>query len=127
MNFIHKTILLALTPLLAACSYGNNTPGATAAGGILGGLAGMTLFHGSTQPYAVIGSAVVGGLVGNSIGKKMDEQETRTVIFMSSPIREEPLTCKHVTTTVYRGGQPAAYYVRMACLMEDGRWHCVEN
>src|SRR5262245_732471 len=57
---------------LAGCTPGHNVGGATFAGAATGGLIGAAAFG---SPVGIIGSALLGGVVGNLIGQKMDAND----------------------------------------------------
>jgi len=74
---LRKTILaLACTSMLASCETAQNNPN-TAAGAIIGGLAGAaagTLFGGNDRRNALVGAGV-GLLAGAAVGQYLDNQE----------------------------------------------------
>src|SRR3990167_7193689 len=67
--------MLVLAVGLVGCTPGNNIPGATIAGTAAGGLLGAAFFHGSGAWIGILGSALVGGVIGNFVGKKMDADD----------------------------------------------------
>lgn len=125
--------------------------GATAAGALGGAAIGGALFHGDNAWAGVLGSAVVGGIVGNMIGKNMDRQDranmrsaivntpvnqqatwtnqkTRTT-YVVRPIRNyrspNHRYCREYQTTITVGGRERKAYGR-ACREPDGSWRIVK-
>ena len=76
---MNKIVTIGATAVLATglvgCTPGNNIPGATIAGTAAGGLLGAAFFHGSGAWIGILGSALVGGVIGNFVGKKMDAND----------------------------------------------------
>lgn len=56
---------------------GTNTALGTVGGAVVGGLLGSTIGRGSGQVAATVGGAVLGGLVGGGIGNQLDESNRR--------------------------------------------------
>lgn len=56
---------------------GTNTALGTVGGAVVGGLLGSTIGRGSGQVAATVGGAVLGGIVGGSIGSNLDERNRR--------------------------------------------------
>lgn len=138
----NKLVLLFIAPIIAACSYGDNTPGATATGAAIGGLTSAAVFHGATAPLGIVAGALVGGAIGNNVGQRIDAEQQQAVSypiydepsypdahhvigFIRGPMQEELLQCRHITTTVYHRHVPPTYRIDVICLMRDGRWHFI--
>lgn len=147
-----KIVTLGTAVVMAAglvgCTPGNNIPGATIAGTAAGGLLGAALFHGSGAWIGILGSALVGGVVGNFVGKKMDENDRERMAnaVVTTPVGEEatwtnshdvtytvrPIRqyhhhnryCREYQTTVTIGGQQKKAYGK-ACRTPDGQWKIV--
>lgn len=119
--------------LLSACTPGNNTMGSTAAGAALGGVGSAVLFHGSTQPEAIVAGAVLGGIAGNAVGQNMDKQQTAQRYDKASPVfihdhdryYDQPHNCKEYSQTIYINGRPKQTS-GIACQYADGSWHVVQ-
>jgi len=67
VTFIKNSLTLALVALLATGCTWNNRDTGTAAGAVVGGVAGNVLTGGSAA--GTIGGAAVGGLVGNQLSR----------------------------------------------------------
>ena len=133
---------------LTGCTPGNNIPGSTIAGTAAGGLLGAALFHGSGAWIGVLGGALVGGIIGNFVGKRMDaadrarmanavvttpvgEEATWTnskdVTYTVRPVRQyhrRDRYCREYQTTVRIGGRVRHAY-GTACRQPDGQWKVV--
>lgn len=147
-----KIITIGATAVMAVglvgCTPGNNIPGATIAGTAAGGLLGAALFHGSGAWIGILGGALVGGVIGNFVGKRMDEndRERMASAVVTTPVGEEatwtnshdvtytvrPIRvyhqnqryCREYQTTVTIGGEQKKAYGK-ACRMPDGQWKIV--
>src|SRR3990167_9705550 len=128
---------------LTGCTPGHNIPGATVAGTAAGGLLGAAFFHGQGAWIGILGSALVGGVVGNFVGKRMDENDrermanavvttpvgqeatwtnSHDVTYTVRPIRtyhHQNRYCREYQTTVTIGGEQKKAYGK-ACRMSDG-------
>ncbi len=148
-----KIITIGSTVVLAAglvgCTPGNNIPGATIAGTAAGGLLGAALFHGEGAWIGILGGALVGGVIGNFVGKRMDEQDranmaravtttpvgqeatwtnSHDVTYTVRPVRQyhqQSRYCREYQTTVTVGGKVRKAY-GTACRMPDGQWKIVK-
>jgi surface antigen len=139
---------IVMTAGLVGCTPGNNIPGATIAGTAAGGLLGAALFEGSGAWIGILGGALIGGVIGNFVGKKMDENDRERMAhaIIVTPVGEEvtwtnshevtyivrPIHvyhhhhhyCREYQTTVIIGGQQKKAFGR-ACRMPDGQWKMV--
>ncbi len=139
-----------LSVALTACSPGNNTSGATAAGAATGALLGAAAFGGEDAWLGIVGSALVGGIVGNQIGKYMDRQDQAnmvtalnntpqgqqaswtnpksdikyTVVPQKTYHNNDGQYCREYQTTVTVAGKEQKAYGQ-ACRQPDGQWKIV--
>jgi surface antigen len=120
-----------------------------ALGGAAGGLIASEVAHGTNRPVAIAGGALLGILLGGSIGNAMDQLDERCVgqvlehagsdqtvgwrnpdsgaAYEVTPTRtweEQGRYCREYTTTVLIGGQPKQAY-GTACRQPDGSWERV--
>lgn len=140
---IGSTVVLAVG--LTGCTAGHNVTGATLAGTAAGGLLGAAFFHGGGAWVGILGSALVGGVIGNFVGKRMDEQDqinmanavtstpigreatwknSHDVTYVVRPVHEYrrgSRYCREYQTTVEIGGQVRNAF-GTACRMPDGQW-----
>jgi len=144
-----KIATIGVTTVLAVglvgCTPGNNVPGATIAGGAAGGLLGAAFFHGSGAWIGVLGSALVGGVIGNFVGKKMDREDrarmaqavtttpvgsqaqwtnTHDVTYTVTPVKNyhrHGRYCREYRTKVRIGDKVRNAY-GTACRQPDGSW-----
>lgn len=147
-----KIVTIGATAVLAigltGCTPGNNIPGATIVGTAAGGLLGAAFFHGSGAWIGILGSALVGGVIGNFVGERMDQQDrinmanavtstpvgqqatwtnSHDVTYVVRPVREyhrHHRYCREYQTTVTVGGKVRKAY-GTACRMPDGQWKLV--
>lgn len=134
---------------LVGCSPGNNVPGATITGGAVGGLLGAAFFHGSGAWIGILGSALVGGVIGNFVGKKMDANDkarmaqavtttpvgkqaqwtnSHHVTYTVTPVKNyhrQGKYCREYRTKVQIGNRTRNAYGR-ACRQPDGSWKIVK-
>ncbi len=76
MKRIIYTVTLGLVLLpLTACENKQQT--GTLGGAVVGGLVGSTIGQGGGKTAAIIGGAVLGGLIGGHVGKQMDANDRR--------------------------------------------------
>lgn len=142
------TAVTLVAGLTAGCSPGQNTTGSTVVGTVGGGLLGAALFHGSGAWIGVLGSALVGGVIGNFVGKKMDENDrarmaqavtttpmgqeaswtnSHNVTYRVRPVQQYHRNnqyCREYQTTVVVGGETKRAY-GTACRAPDGQWKIV--
>ncbi len=144
------SITLVFSLCLNGCSPGNNTQGASAAGAATGALLGAAAFQGEDAWLGILGSALVGGVIGNQIGKYMDRQDqanmvtalnktpqgqqaswtnsksniTYTVIPEKNYQNNKGQYCREYQTTITVGGEDKQAYGR-ACRQADGQWKIV--
>ena len=143
-------VIAVLSTGLVGCTPGNNIPGATIAGAGAGGLLGAAFFHGSGAWIGVLGSALVGGVIGNFVGKKMDENDRarmaqavttvpvgqeatwtnkHDVTYTVRPVRQYRTKrhryCREYQTKVEIGGRTRTAYGR-ACRKPDGQWQILK-
>lgn len=138
-----------LTTGLSGCTPGHNVGGATFVGAASGGLLGAALFHGHGAWIGVLGSALIGGVIGNFVGQRMDEQDR---INMANAVTQTPVGqeatwtnshhvtytvrptkqyhshkryCREYQTTVTIGGKMKKAF-GTACRMPDGQWKIVK-
>ena len=120
-----------------------------AVGGAAGGLIASEVAHGRNRPVAIAGGALLGILLGGSIGNAMDQLDERCVgqvlehagsdqtigwrnpdsgaSYQVTPTRtweQEGRYCREYTTTVRIGGEPQKAY-GTACRQPDGSWERV--
>ena len=134
---------------LVGCTPGNNVPGATFAGAAGGGLLGAAIFD---SPLGILGGALLGGVIGNFVGKSMDENDRarmaqavtttpvgqeatwtnkKDVTYTVRPVRQyhprgnPQRYCREYQTTVEIGGKTRRAYGR-ACRMPDGQWKMIK-
>ena len=147
-----KIATIGVTAMLAVgltgCTPGNNIPVATLAGTAAGGLLGTVFFHGEGAWIGVLGSALLGGVVGNFVGKRMDEQDrinmaravtntpvgqqaswtnSHDVTYAVHPIRQyhqHHRYCREYQMLVTIGAQTKKAY-GTACHMPDGQWKII--
>jgi len=129
---------------ITACAPGYNTPGATAAGAVAGGLLGAAVAPGSG--LAIAGGALAGAVIGNQVGQYMDRRDYENVQYVV--VHDAPRTwtnvrthytytvapvkhyhyhgrdCREYRTTAVIGGKTRVVYGR-ACRMPDGAWRAV--
>jgi len=152
MKNIKKLVLVGLLAVTAAemtaCTPGNNTMGATAAGAVAGGLLAHAAF-GNSGVAGAIGGALVGGIVGNQIGNYMDrrDEENMQKAVATVPVGQQaqwtnnkgteytvrPVKnyrsasnqyCREYQTTVTVDGKSQKAYGK-ACRQPDGAWKLV--
>lgn len=135
--------------LLTACTPGNNTTGSTVVGAAAGGLLGAALFHGSGAWMGVAAGALIGGVVGNQVGKYMDEQDklnmqraiatvpvgqqatwinSKDVTYTVQPVRQyhrDNHYCREYKTSIKIDGEWKRAY-GTACRNPDGSWRIVK-
>jgi surface antigen len=122
-----------------------------AVGGAAGGLIAAQVAHGEHRPAAIAGGALLGILLGGSIGNAMDQLDERCVgqvlehagsdqtvswrnpdsgaSYQVTPTRtweEEGRYCREYTTTVRIDGRPQQAY-GTACRQPDGSWERVRG
>jgi surface antigen len=123
-----------------------------ALGGAAGGLIASEVSHGKNRPAAIAGGALLGILLGGSIGNAIDQLDERCVgqvlehagsdqtvtwrnrdsgaSYQVTPTRtweeEEGRYCREYTTTVRIGGKPQQAY-GTACRQPDGSWERVPS
>lgn len=120
-----------------------------AVGGAAGGLIASEVAHGKNRPAAIAGGALLGILIGGSIGNAMDQLDERCVgqvleyagserpvawtnpdsgaSYRVTPRRtwqEEGRYCREFTTTVRIDGRPQQAW-GTACRQPDGSWERV--
>jgi surface antigen len=120
-----------------------------ALGGAAGGLIASEVAHGKNRPAAIAGGALLGILLGGSIGNAMDQLDERCVgqvlehagsdqtvtwrnpdsgaSYQVTPTRtwgDEGRYCREYTTTVRIDGRPQQAY-GTACRQPDGSWERV--
>ena len=120
-----------------------------ALGGAAGGLIASEVAHGKNRPAAIAGGALLGILLGGSIGNAMDQLDERCVgqvlehagsdqtvgwrnpdsgasyqVTPTNTWEEEGRYCREYTTTVRIGGEPKQAY-GTACRQPDGSWERV--
>ena len=136
---------------LTGCEEGHNVPGATIAGTAAGAIIGSQLFHGRGAFAGVAATALVGGLLGNYVGRRMDERDKRNMqsAIVNTPVGSEatwkskktgdtyvvrPVKnyrarsgryCREYNTRVKIGGKWKNAYGR-ACRQPDGSWQIVK-
>ncbi len=134
---------------LVGCTPGNNVPGSTIAGTAAGGLLGAAFFHGSGAWIGILGSALVGGVVGNFVGNRMDENDrarmaqavtttpvgsqaqwtnSQDVTYTVTPVKNYHRNnryCREYQTKVEIGGKIRSAYGK-ACRKPDGSWQIVK-
>ena len=152
---MHKTklIIVALFSIaMVACSTGpGSTPTitksqiGTVAGGAAGAAIGSQVVSGSGQPYAIAGGAILGALLGGSIGKYMDQQDQINAqqAMINVPVGQEAVWNNPNTKTSYavkpvKEYQSGSSYCRQAqvsidqgkqvtyttvCRGPDGKWY----
>lgn len=144
------TFITASSLSLVACEPGQNTGGSTAVGAIAGGMLGSALFHGNGQWAGILGTAVVGGIVGNKIGQDMDRRDRMNMqsAIVHTPVGKEatwknadtdrtyvvrPVKnyrsknnnyCREFQTRILVAGKWQQGYGR-ACRRPDGTWKIV--
>ena len=151
------TPLVALTVLLGACvtDHGGKQVFGTLAGAAAGGWLGSKIGGGTGQLAAIAGGTLLGGLIGNQIGRTMDDvdrlQARQALDYaQTAPIGEtiqwnNPDTGNYGTVTPTRGGYTAdGAYCRefqqtvtvgnraqeaygTACRQPDGSWKMVQG
>ena len=147
-----KITTIAVTAVLATglvgCTPGHKTPGATYTGAAAGGLLGAALFHGQGAWIGALGSALVGGVIGNYVGNRMDEQDranmahavtttpvgreatwtnSHDVTYTVRPVKQyhrRHRYCREYQTTVTIGGKQRQAY-GTACRQPDGQWKVI--
>jgi surface antigen len=122
-----------------------------AVGGAAGGLIASEVSHGKNRPAAITGGALLGILLGGSIGNAIDQVDERCVgqvlehggsdqsvtwrnpdrgtAYRVTPTRtweEEGRYCREYTTTVRIDGKPQQAWGR-ACRQPDGSWERVSS
>jgi surface antigen len=122
-----------------------------AVGGAAGGLIAAEVAHGRNRPAAIAGGALLGILLGGSIGNAMDQLDERCVgqvlehagsdqtvewrnpdsgaSYQVTPTRtweDEGRYCREYTTTVRIDGRPQQAY-GTACRQPDGSWERVNS
>ncbi len=150
---MNKILVLGTAALvsvgLAGCTPGNNVAGSTIVGTAAGGLLGAALFHGPGAWIGILGGALVGGVIGDFVGNRMDaqdranmasavtttpvgEQATWTnkhdVTYTVTPTRQyrqRNRYCREYQTKVTIGGKTRTAY-GTACRMPDGQWKVVK-
>jgi surface antigen len=121
-----------------------------AIGGAAGGLIASEVAHGKHRPAAIAGGALLGILLGGSLGNAMDQLDERCVgqvlehagaeqtvawrnpdsgaSYQVTPTRtwqeQDGRYCREYTTTVRIGGKPQQAY-GTACRQPDGSWQRV--
>jgi surface antigen len=121
-----------------------------ALGGAAGGLIASEVAHGAHRPAAIAGGALLGILLGGSLGNAMDQLDERCVgqalehagseqtvawrnpdsgaAYQVTPTRtwqeQDGRYCREYTTTVRIGGKPQQAY-GTACRQPDGSWQRV--
>ena len=78
MNITKFGAVIALTAMLGGCANSNIGPKeaiGTATGAALGGWAGSTIGHGSGRLAATAAGVFLGGIIGNQIGRSMDDTD----------------------------------------------------
>lgn len=78
-------VILGMSGAMMGCTPGHNVPGATASGAIAGGLVGNELFHGKGHVPGIIGSSLVGGIIGDQVGQSMDRNDQARANYYNSP------------------------------------------
>jgi surface antigen len=148
----HETGRVAYTaPYGIATGICDRTLVGAAIGGAAGGLIASEVSHGRNRPAAIAGGALLGILLGGSIGNAMDQLDERCVgqvlehagsdqtvtwrnpdsgaSYEVTPTRtweEEGRYCREYTTTVLIGGKPQQAY-GTACRQPDGSWERVAS
>ena len=134
--------------LLAGCTPGNNTTGATVTGAAAGGLLGAALFSGAGGWMGVAAGALIGGVIGNQIGQHMDRQDEQNmqraittvpvgeqaswtndkdITYVVRPVKQyhsKGRYCREYKTSIKIDGQWKRAFGK-ACRMPDGAWKVV--
>ena len=142
--------ILAVAAALAACGPGNKQGTGTIVGAVAGGAA---IAGSKNRAGGIAIGAVVGGLIGNQVGRSMDEEDRRLAlaaeyqaleygqagaatpwdnpqtqnrgqIVPGKPYQQGAQFCRPYTHTIYIGGQPQTAR-GTACRQPDGTWQTV--
>jgi surface antigen len=146
-------LALVLPMLVAACGPGNKQGTGTIVGGVGGAAAGAAI---AGRRNAVGGAAIgalAGGIIGNQIGRALDEEDRRIAaaaeyqaleygqpgqptpwdnpqtqhrgqIVPGKPYQQGSQHCRSYTHTIYIGGEPQTAR-GTACRQPDGTWQTV--
>lgn len=109
-------LALGCVPLAGCETMSSNEAIGTGAGAVLGGLGGSLIGSGSGRTAATIGGVVLGGMVGNAIGKRMDENDRKKMSqALDTNAPGQPSAWKNETTGANYTITPAKSFV------QDGR------
>lgn len=146
-KFIIMSVASVMACTLTACSPGHNTAGATAVGGVAGGLIASQIGGGFA---GVLAGSLIGGSVGYIIGRHMDRQDQANMrsAIVDTPINEQATWTNKKTDTTYvvqpvreyhhRGRYCREYRTKVeingkwqsaygkACRQPDGSWKVVK-
>ena len=146
-------LALVLPMLVAACGPGNKQGTGTIVGAVGGAAAGAAI---AGRRNAVGGAAIgalAGGIIGNQIGRALDEEDRRIAaaaeyqaleygqpgqptpwdnpqtqhrgqIVPGKPYQQGSQYCRPYTHTIYVGGQPQTAR-GTACRQSDGTWQTI--
>lgn len=146
-------VAIASALALTGCAEGNNRTGATLVGAGLGGLLGSQFGSGGGQLAMTAFGTLAGAAIGNSIGKRMDDQDrmrlreaeqraysapiNETIVWNNpkngnsgtvTPVRDgrsqNGQYCREFQSEITVGGQREKGYGR-ACQQPDGSWKIV--